>query len=137
MRLLPFPDSPCPSQIYNHLPMAMLLPPAIRPYWSVLTKEKAQAPSHRDWEYSSNPFDARKEVDNRQQKREEKQQVQASIAAGETDSRARTTEAKVKRGWENVPEVKMTQSQRELVEDVIRRVSEMAARAPAPADFLA
>lgn len=105
--------------------MAMLLPPTIRPYWSVLTKEKAQAPAHRDWEYSSNPFDARKEVENRQHKREEKQQqqqqVQATIAAGgELDHRARET--RIKRGWENVPEVKMTQSQRELVEDVIRRV---------------
>lgn len=126
----------------NNLPMAMLLPPVIRPYWSDLLAEKAKAPAHRDWEWAEDPFAARKEVDSRQEKKKEQQVRQAEFKHGlksgtalddgnamfvakgtqvkEDDGRGRG--AKGGLGWSGVPEVKMTVPQREIVEAVIRKV---------------
>jgi ATP-dependent RNA helicase DHX57 len=105
----------------------MVLPPSIRPYWSTLLAEKAAAPAHRDWEWNPDPFAAKKEVETRQEKRREKESkmerdetVQGRVAVG---SGLTNGHGGGERGWKNVPEVKMTQTQREVVEEIIRRVS--------------
>lgn len=120
--------------------MALLLPPVIRPYWSVLLKEKASAPAHRDWEFSSDPFAAQKEVENRQKKRQDVQTANGNASGAQVAGRydesvqgnGRMAEngggSGPKRGWANVPEVKMTVSQRELAEDVIRKVGHLVAK---------
>jgi ATP-dependent RNA helicase DHX57 len=109
------------------MPLSMVLPPSIRPYWSILLAEKAAAPSHRDWEWNPDPFAAKKEVEARQEKKREKEskverdetvQGRASVGSGITNGHGGG-----ERGWKNVPEVKMTQTQREVVEEIIRRVS--------------
>ena len=104
----------------------MVLPPSIRPYWSTLLAEKAAAPAHREWEWNPDPFAAKKQVEERQAKRKEKlekidkdETVQGRKEAGNGMAQASGGE----RGWKNVPEVKMTQTQREVVEEIIRRVS--------------
>ncbi|KAJ9094252.1 hypothetical protein QFC21_006078 [Naganishia friedmannii] len=130
------------------LPMAMILPPSIRPYWSQLLSEKAQAPPHRAWEYSADPFAAKREVEKRQAVRVSgaKQRALAAGAGGagaggdgksgkdgwddgfaanarKQDNAAGGGGGRGGRGWNNVPEVKMSQNQREVVEGVIRSVS--------------
>lgn len=104
----------------------MVLPPSIRPYWSTLLAEKAAAPGHRDWEWNPDPFAAKKEVEARQEKRREK--VEKMERDETVQGRKETGNGIVQghggeRGWKNVPEVKMTQTQREVVEEIIRRVS--------------
>lgn len=97
----------------------MVLPPAVRPFWSTLLAEKAAAPAHRSWEFSADPFAAKKEVEGRQEKRREKE---AAREEAEKGGEVRNG-ASGAREWGNVPEVKMTQTQREVVEEIIRRVS--------------
>jgi ATP-dependent RNA helicase DHX57 len=108
------------------MPLAMVLPPSVRPYWSTFLAEKAAAPAHRDWEWNPDPFAAKKEVETRQEKKREKENkmerdetVQGRVAVGSGITNGHGGE----RGWKNVPEVKMTQTQREVVEEIIRRVS--------------
>jgi hypothetical protein len=59
----------------SHLPMAMTLPPTIRPYWSELLAEKGSAPAHREWEWNADPFAAKKEVEDRQAKKADKERA--------------------------------------------------------------
>lgn len=105
--------------------MAMGLPPVIRPYWSILQAEKAAAPEHRAWEYATDPFAARKEVDDRQAKRKEKDVVRAAAAengasgsetaldGGSRSASGRSTPSAELTGgrggeWARAPEVKMS-----------------------------
>lgn len=128
--------------------MAMLLPPVIRPYWSTLLAEKSKAPPHRDWEWSEDPFAARKQVDQRQEKKKDQQVRQAEFKHSlkgpemrsggggefvlhgkegrEDDGRGKAGRGGM--GWSGVPEVKMTVQQREVVEGVIRKVRIVASR---------
>lgn len=151
--------SPRPhSQFCSTLPMGMILPPSIRPYWSHLLAEKHQSPPHRAWEYSSDPFAAKREVEKRQAVRVSgaKQRALAAgggagdgkgggggagagaggrdgwddgFAAGAAAAGNGNTRESAGggggggRGWNHVPEVKMSQNQREVVEGVIRSVS--------------
>lgn len=122
------------QQFNSQFPMAMGLPPVIRPYWSQLQAEKAAAPEHRAWEYAADPFAARKEVDERQARRKEKEAVRNGDAASgsgtpaEGSSRAgsgHSTPAAVGgRGieWGRAPEVKMSGSLREMVEGTVKKV---------------
>jgi hypothetical protein len=133
-------SSPLP-QFCSDLPMAMILPPTIRPYWTTLLAEKAAAPAHRAWEWSSDPFAAKKEVEARQAKKQEK--VSATAMAGAFDNQggfgggSATTNGAGGRGgdgagtgggrgggigWKTAPEVRMSGVQREYVESVIRKV---------------
>lgn len=110
--------------------MAMTLPPSIRPYWTTLTADKASAPDHRAWEWSADPFAAKKEVESRQEKRKEKEKAQedGGGSAGGSGS-GRGTPAGGSggggggRGWEGVPEVRMAPTLREHVEGTVRKVS--------------
>ncbi|WVR05425.1 hypothetical protein IAU60_002440 [Kwoniella sp. DSM 27419] len=113
----------------SHLPMAMTLPPSIRPYWSTLTAEKAAAPAHRAWEYSPDPFAAKKEVEDRQTKKKDKEAAKDAATDGQsTGPSGRNTPAKeANKGgggldWERAPEVKMASSLRETVEGTVRKM---------------
>ena len=127
-------------QFNSQLPMAMGLPPVIRPYWSILQAEKAAAPEHRAWEYATDPFAARKEVDDRQAKRKEKDAVRAAAAengasgsgtaldGGSRNASGRSTPSAELTGgrggeWARAPEVKMSTTLREMVEDMVKKVS--------------
>ncbi|KAL7424264.1 putative ATP-dependent RNA helicase ucp12 [Cryptotrichosporon argae] len=118
----------------SHLPLALTLPPVIRPYWSTLLAEKASAPTHRAWEWDSDPFAARKEVDERQRRREVKKATDAAEGAGGSggggDS-GRATPARdgsghahghMGKAWENAPEVRMAPALRETVENTVRKM---------------
>jgi len=110
--------------------MGMTLPPSIRPYWTTLTAEKAAAPEHRAWEWSPDPFAAKKEVESRQTRRKEKEE---KVANGTATPNGRSGGGGGGGGgggsgpggkyWEGVPEVRMAPGLREMVEGVVRKVS--------------
>lgn len=109
--------------------MAMTLPPSIRPYWTTLTAEKAGAPEHRAWEWNPDPFAAKKEVDNRQEKRKEKEKAKEEADDGYGGGSGSGRGAPVSNGtggggraWEGVPEVRMAPGLREHVEGTVRKV---------------
>lgn len=106
----------------------MTLPPSIRPYWTTLTAEKASAPPHRAWEWSADPFAAKKEVESRQEKRKEKEKAIEEGTNGSAGGSGRATPAGNGgggggRSWEGVPEVRMAPTMREHVEGTVRKVS--------------
>lgn len=121
--------------------MAMVLPPVIRPYWSQLTAEKAAAPPHRDWEWYPDPFEAKKEVADRQKKKADKDAA-ASSNGGHANgdgpngrgtpvdrpATSRRDGKRVDREWENAPEVRMAPGLREQVEATVRKVSQIPAQ---------
>ncbi|ORX33843.1 putative ATP-dependent RNA helicase A [Kockovaella imperatae] len=120
----------------SHLPMAMTLPPSIRPYWSTLTAEKASAPDHRSWEWSPDPFAAKHEVEERQAKRKGKEAARAAEngrddGEGGAGGSGKGTPGGSGRGtptgpggkmWEGVPEVRMAPGLREQVEGVVKKM---------------
>nr|XP_019013814.1 ATP-dependent RNA helicase A [Kwoniella pini CBS 10737]OCF52595.1 ATP-dependent RNA helicase A [Kwoniella pini CBS 10737] len=114
----------------SHLPMSMTLPPSIRPYWSTLTAEKAAAPAHQSWEYDSDPFAAKKEVEDRQTKKKDKEAVKEAQTQGtisNTTGRGTPVVKEASQGgggaaWERAPEVKMASSLRETVEATVRKM---------------
>lgn len=103
--------------------MSMTLPPSIRPYWSELTAEKAAAPAHRSWEYNPDPFAAKKEVADRQEKRKEKEEKDKEVTLSRESKTAKEAKGSGGRGWDDAPEVKMAASLREMVEGTVRKVS--------------
>ena len=118
--------------------MAMTLPPSIRPYWSELTAEKATAPAHRAFEWYPDPFEAKKEVEERQTKKKAKDEAVkeaikngsagdasaggASASNGGKNRNAGGQNAPGGREWADVPEVRMAPLLRESVEGVVRKV---------------
>ncbi|WVW82777.1 hypothetical protein I302_104788 [Kwoniella bestiolae CBS 10118] len=114
----------------SHLPMAMTLPPSIRPYWSTLTAEKAAAPPHRSWEYDPDPFAAKKEVEDRQNKKKDKEAAKEAEIDGRSagpSGRGTPVVKEANQGgggaaWERAPEVKMASSLRETVEATVRKM---------------
>ncbi|BEJ12269.1 hypothetical protein CspHIS471_0207290 [Cutaneotrichosporon sp. HIS471] len=113
----------------SHLPMAMTLPPTIRPYWSELLAEKGSAPAHREWEWNADPFAAKKEVEERQSKKADKERAveeSKAEARGERGSGRSTPAApdgrKHGRAWEEAPEVRMAPALREMVEGVVKKM---------------
>lgn len=103
--------------------MSMTLPPSIRPYWSELAAEKAAAPAHRAWEYNPDPFAAKKEVSDRQEKRKQKEEKDKEVGPSGESAKAKEARGSGGRGWDNAPEVKMAASLREMVEGTVRKVS--------------
>lgn len=92
-----------------------------------MTAEKASAPDHRAWEWSSDPFAAKKEVDSRQEKRKEKEKAKEEGNDNHGGGGGRTNGnggagGGGGRGWEGVPEVRMAPSLREHVEGTVRKV---------------
>ncbi|WWD09835.1 hypothetical protein V865_007963 [Kwoniella europaea PYCC6329] len=114
----------------SHLPMAMTLPPSIRPYWSTLTAEKAAAPPHRSWEYDPDPFAAKKEVEDRQNKKKNKEAAREAEVDGRSagpSGRGTPVAREANQGgggtaWDRAPEVKMASSLRETVEATVRKM---------------
>ncbi len=106
----------------------MTLPPSIRPYWSNLTSEKAIAPEHQAWEWTADPFAAKKEVEERQKRRKEKGAVREADRNG-VDGRGTPIVPRGNgvghggRSWEGAPEVRMAPGLREMVEGTVRKVS--------------
>ncbi|EGO02407.1 hypothetical protein SERLA73DRAFT_120997 [Serpula lacrymans var. lacrymans S7.3] len=98
----------------NNIQLNRVLPPAPRDYWNELAAEHKAAPEHQQWMYDTDPFAARKQVDERQAKAVQKREAGASSglqnAAGPNE-------------FSRAPEVKMASSLRDLVEDAVKRAT--------------
>ena len=96
--------------------MNRVLPPGPREYWNELLQEQKTAAEHQKWMYESDPFEAKKTVETRQN--------QAAKIREETNpSNSRASEYKSTGSVSSEhPEVIMATSLRELVEDAIKEV---------------
>jgi hypothetical protein len=124
-------------QFCNHLPMALTLPPTIRPYWTTLLAEKAAAADHQDWQWAADPFAAKHEVEARQKKRVDKEAAVANGGGGSggggdsARGSGRSTPAgkgghdgsRGGKHWEEAPEVRMAPALREMIEGTVKKVS--------------
>lgn len=104
----------------------MTLPPHFRPYWTELLKEKASAPEHRNWEWSEDPFNARKAVDDRQVKKKAVDEARAASPAigggggGGAVNLGPSGRPMTNAEFTQLPEVRMAPSLRELIEQTIK-----------------
>ncbi|KAG8944303.1 hypothetical protein FRC04_002023 [Tulasnella sp. 424] len=114
----------------NNLQLNMVLPLEPRKYWAELAEEHKKVPEHLAWQYMSDPFAARKMVDERQSKararREEEDAAAEATIDGEIDqsggskSRAQVSKSRAAKEFSYAPEVRMAQSLRESVEATIK-----------------
>ena len=92
-----------------------VLPPGPREYWSELAAQHKAAPEHQRWMYDADPFAARKEVQERQAKAAQKQEEKATGVRGDTHKPSISPE------FAQAPEVRMSSTLRDLVEDTIKK----------------
>ena len=118
---------PSYTQFCSDQPISLTLPPYFRPYWTLLLVDKATAPPHRAWEFTTDPFTAKKAVEQRQDKRLAETTRREGLAAGDNSSGRSTPSSSGGGGtvmlsgeWERAPEVRMAPALRELVEETIR-----------------
>ncbi|KIY51989.1 P-loop containing nucleoside triphosphate hydrolase protein [Fistulina hepatica ATCC 64428] len=138
VRLEPHPSRICPSAIEarhwgatyalyrfcNGIQLNRVLPAGPRDYWNELVAEHRDIPEHLKWQYAADPFAARREVDERQAKaaaRREKKQEDDARPSGPT------------REFSNAPEVFMSNSLRDVVEDAVKKGLAMYPEAASPA----
>lgn len=120
-------------QFANNIQLRLVLPPEPRRYWDELVEEHKKAPDHQAWQYSPDPFAAKKMVEERQteaQKRRDERE--ASKAELDMDSQglpstslAPTVRVNTKE-FDRAPEVRMASALRELVEAAISKVPTLA-----------
>ncbi|TDL28076.1 P-loop containing nucleoside triphosphate hydrolase protein [Rickenella mellea] len=90
------------------------LPPGPREYWTELTNERKLAPEHMAWMWDSDPFAARRAVDDRQAKAAAKRQAIPDASTSSSHSNA-------SREFDQAPEVKMSSGLRDKVESAIKQ----------------
>lgn len=100
----------------NNLQLHRLLPPGPREYWAQLEDQKKGAAEHLAWQYAPDPFAARKELEQRQEA--------ATARRKKKEQGPSEQDRDLSRG--HIPEVRMAGSVREMVENVIKEVSELS-----------
>ncbi|WAQ80830.1 hypothetical protein PtA15_1A168 [Puccinia triticina] len=101
----------------NNMPLHRVLPPGPKDYWVNLEQEKKTAPTHRDWEFDTDPFQAAVEVKKRQQVREQKHEQSTITQEGGNPGEGKKPLPKC---WSLAPEVKMDHTLRDRIEQIIR-----------------
>lgn len=92
-----------------------VLPPGPREYWSELAAQHRAAPDHQRWMYDADPFAARKEVGERQTKAAQKKEENVPGLQRDTHKPSISPE------FTQAPEVRMSSSLRDLVEDTVKK----------------
>ncbi|OCH95734.1 P-loop containing nucleoside triphosphate hydrolase protein [Obba rivulosa] len=100
----------------NGIQLNRVLPPGPREYWNELAMEHKNAPDHQAWMYDTDPFAARKAVEERQAAAAKKRDEAPKEGGGSGSSSSSTSPEFV-----NAPEAKMASSLRDLVEDCIKK----------------
>ena len=112
-------------RIFNHLSLNLALPPGPREYWVKMEAYKKTAPSHQDWMWASDPFEAAAKRDAEKAKKE-----QDKLAAADAASRGEVSIINAKlngaakplsKAWQEAKEVRLASSLREKIEATIRR----------------
>ncbi|KAK0456179.1 P-loop containing nucleoside triphosphate hydrolase protein, partial [Armillaria borealis] len=99
----------------NNIQLNLVLPEGPRSYWMQLAAEHKNAPEHLKWMYDADPFAARKMVEQRQAKAAEKR------AEPEPKSDPHTGSSNASLGFQNWPEIKMSNELRNQVEDAVKQ----------------
>ncbi|KAG7452226.1 P-loop containing nucleoside triphosphate hydrolase protein [Guyanagaster necrorhizus] len=97
----------------NDIQLNRVLPVGPRSYWTQLAAEHKNAPEHLKWMYDADPFTARKMVDWRQAKAAEKR--------AEPEAKSDSHKSEASSGFQNWPEVKMSNELRDQVEDAVKQ----------------
>ncbi|PFH52275.1 hypothetical protein AMATHDRAFT_57321 [Amanita thiersii Skay4041] len=93
--------------------LQLVLPPGPRDYWNELAAEHKAAPQHLQWMYTSDPFAAKREFEERKAR---------SIKASDEPTHSNKRKViEISTGSKSIPEVKMASDIRELVESAIKR----------------
>ncbi|SPO38961.1 probable Putative DEAH-box ATP-dependent helicase UM11114 [Pseudozyma flocculosa] len=113
-------------RIFNNLSLNRALPPGPREYWQQLEAYKKQAPSHQDWMWEADPFDAQiKREAEKAKKEREREAAQQAAASGRNEiinGKLNGTGRSLSKAWQEAKEVRMGSSLREKVENTIRRL---------------
>lgn len=128
-------------RIFNHLSLNLALPPGPREYWVKMEAYKKTAPSHQDWMWASDPFEAAAKRDAEKAKKE-----QDKLAAVDAASRGEVSIINAKlngaakplsKAWQEAKEVRLASSLREKIEATIRRaMSIFPSASAAPLDLV-
>ncbi|KAH0838102.1 P-loop containing nucleoside triphosphate hydrolase protein [Lanmaoa asiatica] len=104
-------------QFCNGMQLNRVLPPGPREYWSELAAQHKAAPEHQNWMYDADPFAAQKEVEERQAKAAQKKEEKAADLQGDI----RKSSSSISHEFTQVPEVRMSSTLRDLVEDTVKK----------------
>ncbi|KAK0198729.1 P-loop containing nucleoside triphosphate hydrolase protein [Armillaria mellea] len=99
----------------NKIQLNLVLPEGPRSYWMQLAAEHKNAPEHLKWMYDADPFAARKMVEQRQAKAAEKR------TEPEPKTGSHTGSSNASLGFQNWPEVRMSNELRNQVEDAVKQ----------------
>ncbi|PWZ01162.1 P-loop containing nucleoside triphosphate hydrolase protein [Testicularia cyperi] len=112
-------------RIFNHLSLNLALPPGPREYWVKMEAYKKEAPSHQDWMWESDPFEAQMKRDAEKAKKEKEKQAAADAASrGDVaivNGKLNGSGKPLSKAWQEAREVRLASSLREKIEATIRR----------------
>ncbi|SJX64352.1 uncharacterized protein SRS1_14994 [Sporisorium reilianum f. sp. reilianum] len=128
-------------RIFNHLSLNLALPPGPREYWVKMEAYKKTAPSHQDWMWESDPFEAAAKREAEKAKKEQDKQAAADAASrgqvGIVNGKLNGTGKPLSRAWQEAKEVRLASALREKIEATIRRaMSIFPSASTAPLDLI-
>ncbi len=127
-------------RIFNHLSLNLALPPGPREYWVKMEAYKKTAPSHQDWMWESDPFEAQAKREAEKAKKEADKQAAAEAASkgevGIVNGKLNGAGKPLSKAWQEAKEVRLASKLREKIEATIRRaMSIFPAASAAPLDL--
>ncbi|KAJ1596550.1 hypothetical protein NDA11_007513 [Ustilago hordei] len=128
-------------RIFNHLPLNLALPPGPREYWLKMEAYKNEAPSHQDWMWQSDPFQAAAKREAEKASKERDRQAAADAAGrGEVallNGKLNGAGKPLSKAWQEAAEVRLASELREKIEATIRRaMSVFPSASTAPLDLI-
>ncbi|KAF5366936.1 hypothetical protein D9757_010848 [Collybiopsis confluens] len=102
----------------NSLQLNRVLPRGPAEYWNQLAVEHKASPEHLKWMYDPDPFAARKEVEERQDRAAQKR---AQINASSEPGASSRSSGSVHNEFSKAPEVRMATSLRDRVEEAVKQ----------------
>lgn len=128
-------------RIFNHLSLNLALPPGPREYWVKMEAYKKAAPSHQDWMWESDPFEAAAKREAEKAKKEQEKQAAAEAAQrGDVEivnGKLNGAGKPLSKAWQEAKEVRLASKLREKVEATIRRaMSIFPSASTAPLDLV-
>lgn len=128
-------------RIFNHLSLNLALPPGPREYWVKMEAYKKEAPSHQDWMWEQDPFEAAAKREADKAKKEHDRQAAADAASrgevGIVNGKLNGAGKPLSKAWQEAREVRLASSLREKIEATIRRaMSIFPSASTAPLDLI-
>ncbi|SPO28801.1 probable Putative DEAH-box ATP-dependent helicase UM11114 [Ustilago trichophora] len=128
-------------RIFNHLSLNLALPPGPREYWVKMEAYKKSAPSHQDWMWESDPFEAAAKREAEKAKKEQEKQAAADAASrgevGIVNGKLNGAGKPLSKAWQEAKEVRLASKLREKIEATIRKaMSIFPAASTVPLDLI-